>query len=77
LYCFKSLPVNKADAELDSAEQTESIISANAHIPQKKQQKSEQNRQSIYVYNITLKRVLATTVVVEKQYVLHILSVCL
>ena len=28
-------------------------------------------------YNVTLRRVRATIVVVDKQYVLHILSVCL
>jgi len=28
-------------------------------------------------YNVTLRSVLATTVAVEKQYVLHIISVCL
>jgi len=32
--------------------------------------------QTMY-YNVTMKRVRATIVVVEKQYVLHILSVCL
>jgi hypothetical protein len=29
------------------------------------------------MYNVTLRRVRATTVAVEKQYILHILSVCL
>jgi hypothetical protein len=35
----------------------------------------EKDRQ--YMYNVTLRRVRATTVAVEKQKVLHILSVCL
>jgi len=30
-----------------------------------------------YTYNVTLRRVRATIVVVEKQHVLHILSLCL
>jgi len=34
----------------------------------------KQERQ--YSYNVTLRRVRATIVAVEKQYVLHILSVC-
>jgi hypothetical protein len=32
---------------------------------------------SQYTYNVTLRHVRLTVVVVEKQYVLHIVSVCL
>jgi len=37
--------------------------------------KTEQARQC--TYNVTSRRVRATVVVAEKQYLLHILSVCL
>jgi hypothetical protein len=37
--------------------------------------KSKQDRQS--TYNVTLRRPVATIVAVEKQYVLHIVSVCI
>jgi len=37
--------------------------------------KLEQDSQ--HIYNITLRRVCATIVAMEKQYVLYILSVCL
>jgi hypothetical protein len=38
---------------------------------------NEQGRQRTYSYNVTLWRVRATIVTVERQRVLHILSVCL
>ena len=57
---------------------TEAIINLDRHVAQQRKHSLSQLQQDRKcTYNVTLRRVLAAIAAVEKQKVLHILSVCL
>ena len=56
---------------------TEAIINLDRVAPQRKHSLSQLQQDRKCTYNVTLRRVLAAIAAVEKQKVLHILSVCL